>query len=69
MHWNSTLNSWLLTRHANVLPTLSDHRLVADRMPVFMRQLPVPMREKFASLLKHFSLFFANMDPPAHTRM
>jgi len=69
VHWSGTLNSWLLTRYADVLPALSDHRLSAERMPVFMQQLSEPMREEFASLLQHFSLFFANMDPPAHTRM
>jgi pimeloyl-[acyl-carrier protein] synthase len=68
VHWSHTLESWILTRYADVLPGLSDARLSANRMPVFMKALPEPMRIRHAALGKHFSLFFANMDPPEHTR-
>ena len=68
VHWSNTLDSWILTRYADVLPALSDARLSANRMPVFMNALPEPMRIRHASLGKHFSLFFANLDPPEHTR-
>jgi pimeloyl-[acyl-carrier protein] synthase len=68
VHWSDTLDSWILTRYADVLPGLRDARLSTNRMPVFMNALPEPMRIRHAVLGKHFSLFFANMDPPEHTR-
>ena len=68
VHWSDTLDSWVLTRYADVLPALSDLRLSADRMGVFMNALPEPMRIQHAPLGRHFSLFFANIDPPEHVR-
>jgi len=68
VHWSHTLECWMLTRYADVLPGLGDVRLSANRMSVFMKALPEPMRIRHATLGKHFSLFFANMDPPEHTR-
>ncbi len=68
VHWNEPLQSWTLTRYADVLEALRDRRLSSDRMSGFIR-LPEPMQETMAPILRIFNNMMLMSDPPSHTRL
>ena len=69
VHWNEPLQSWVLTRYADVMEALRDRRLSADRMSRYEGRLPEPMREKMAPIIRIFSNMMLLSDPPNHSRL
>src|SRR3954451_17691434 len=63
--WDS--NSWLLTRHADVLATLTDPRFSAARTS--LADLPEPLQAEFAPYGDALSKMMLLVDPPDHTRL
>jgi cytochrome P450 len=62
VHWNGTLRTWFLTRHADVTELLRDDRFSADRTRSERYVPPPPGRRREArSMLV--------VDPPDHTRL
>jgi pimeloyl-[acyl-carrier protein] synthase len=62
VHWNDTVRAWFLTRHADVVELLRDHRFSADRTRSERFRPPPPHRRRPGrSMLV--------LDPPDHTRL
>lgn len=69
VHYCKRLRAWMLTRYADVRPSLNDPRLSADRISPYLDRLPAAEREKVRTvgpMLQDWAVF---MDPPDHTRM
>ena len=69
IHWNEGLQQWDVTSYAGVMEVLRDRRISSDRIVLFERLLPEPMREKMAPILGIFSNMMLLSDPPNHTRL
>lgn len=68
VHWSAELHAWVLTRYADVVASLHDPRLCADRQPSFEQLAKTglePLRPLYGTLRK----MFAFRDAPEHTRM
>src|SRR5215212_10259773 len=68
VHWEPTLNTWVLTRYADVLGALRDPRFGADRMPD-PDQLAAWGIQEFESLFASVKDMMLFLDPPDHTRL
>ena len=69
VHWNEPLQTWVLTRYADVLEAFRDRRMSANRMHRYEGRLPEPMGEKMAPIFRIFSNMMLVSDPPSHTRL
>lgn len=69
VHWNEWLQGWCLTRYADVLNALRDHRFSVDRMSRFRGRLPETMQTPLAPIMGIFSNMMLMSDPPNHTRL
>jgi hypothetical protein len=69
VHWSERFGSWLLTRYPDVSLALRDPRLSANRVGVFMGQLPATTTQSLEPLRKHLSTWLSHSDPPQHTRL
>ena len=70
VYWSEAWGCWLLTRYDDIAWTLQDHARFTSlgRLTASM-DLPAPLREKAAPLIRHYSQGLINVDPPDHTRM
>lgn len=69
VHWSEHFGCWLLTRYVDVTMTLRDPRLSANRVGVFMKQLPEGMSQSLQPLRDHLATWMSHSDPPDHTRL
>ena len=69
VHWSESLGSWLLTRYEDVAAAFLDTRLSAKRVPIYMSQIPEPVRTRVRPLGEHFEKWLGMTDPPDHTRL
>lgn len=69
VHWNEGLQSWNLTRYADVLEALRDRRLSANRMLAYSGRIPESMQERMSPIIRIFSDMMLMSDPPSHTRL
>ena len=69
VHWSVVLESWLVTRYDDVTSAFLDPRLSARRVPIFMSQIPEPVRTRVKPLAEHFEKWLGMTDPPDHTRL
>jgi cytochrome P450 len=66
VHWDETLQAWVLTRYRDVVAGLHDLRLSSDRI-VYLRELAGAKElEPFFTFLSNRMIF---CDPPRHTRL
>ena len=68
-HWSEPMKSWVLTRYDDVYSGFLDPRLSAQRVPIFLRLVPEPIRAKVQPLEEHFKKWLGMVDPPDHTRL
>lgn len=66
-HWGG----WVLTRYADVMGTLRDHKRFSNkgRVDHMLARVPSGVRETASDLERHFGVNPAHADPPDHTRM
>lgn len=69
VHRSDAWSGWLLTRHADIAAAFRDRRLSCARTAMFARQLPPPVRDQLAPLLRDLAGWALFMDPPDHTRL
>jgi len=69
VHWSERLNSWVLTRYADVYAAFLNPRLASSRVSIFVSELPETMRSQVAPLREHLSNWMLFSDPPNHTRL
>ena len=62
---------WVLTRYADVVATLRDHRRFSNkgRVDHMLAHVPEDARAEAGTLEAHFAANLAHADPPDHTRM
>jgi cytochrome P450 len=68
VHWSPELRGWVVTRYADVVASLHDSRLSADRQPP-LEYLARVGREPFRPLFATMRLMFVFRDAPEHTRL
>ena len=64
-----TLNSWIVTRYADVFDAFLDRRFLYDRVSASMAALPEDMQVSCAPLGDHVANWLGYTDPPKHTRL
>jgi cytochrome P450 len=71
VHWSDSLQSWVLTRHADVVACLRDPRFSSvGRVAKLLDRISEPgARAQLAPLYSHFSVGLIHSDPPDHTRI
>jgi cytochrome P450 len=69
VHYSSSLDAWIFTRHDDVLAGLLDQRLANDRVAGNMAALPPALRVSCAPLGEHVANWLGFTDPPKHTRL
>lgn len=69
VHWSDRLNSWVLTRYADVREASRDQRFSSSRSSVNMGALSESDRIRLRPLGDHVSNWLGFTDPPKHTRM
>ncbi len=70
VYWSDSWGCWMLTRYEDITRTLHDYQSFTSlgRLTASL-DLPEPMWEKVAPLVRHYSQGLINVDPPDHTRM
>lgn len=70
VYWSEAWGCWLLTRYDDITWTLQDYQTFTSlgRLTATM-ELPEPLWERVAPLVRHYSQGLINVDPPDHTRM
>lgn len=70
VYWSEAWGCWLLTRYDDITRTLQDYQTFTSlgRLTATM-ELPEPLWERVAPLVRHYSQGLINVDPPDHTRM
>jgi cytochrome P450 len=69
--WSDAWGGWVLTRYADVVSTLKDHKRFSNkgRVDHMLARVPEEVRRASADLERHFGVNPAHADPPDHTRM
>lgn len=67
VHWSTEFNAWVLTRYADVAPSLQDPRLAAERVPAADHL--VKDLQPLQPLFRTMGRMFINREPPEHTRL
>ncbi len=70
VYWSEAWGCWMLTRYDDIARSLQDYASFTSlgRLTATM-DLPEPLRERAAPLIRHYSQGLINVDPPDHTRM
>jgi cytochrome P450 len=68
VHWSNELGGWVITRYADVVASLHDQRLSADRQPP-LDYLARVGRESLRPLFTTMRFMFVFRDAPEHTRL
>jgi cytochrome P450 len=66
VHWDPTLQAWVLTRYSDVVAALHDLRLSSDRIAYLRELADAKDLEPFFTFLSNRMIF---CDPPRHTRL
>ncbi|WP_370947490.1 cytochrome P450 [Amycolatopsis sp. cg5] len=69
VHWSPELNSWAITRYANIAAALRDPRLGSGSMTELIDRLPEADRLRLKPLRDSINLWMGGTDPTAHKRM
>ena len=72
VYWSDLWGCWVLTRYDDVVSTMQDFKRFSSKgrfTRVIEGELPEPVLEKIAPLIRHYSTGLINVDPPDHTRM
>ena len=72
VYWSDLWGCWVLTRYDDVVSTMLDPKRFSSKgrcTRVIEGELPEPVLEKIAPLIRHYSTGLINVDPPDHTRM
>ncbi len=69
--WSDAWGGWVLTRYADVVATLRDHKRFSNkgRVDHMLAHVPEDARGAAGNLEVHFAANLAHADPPHHTRM
>ena len=69
VHWNNSLNSWVITKYDDVRKILSEDFITVDRLNRFYSKLPGKEAKLLEEIIKYLNLWAAFRNPPDHTRM
>lgn len=69
VHWSPALNSWVVTRYADVRAILTGSDMTVERLSPFYEKLPAEDAEKMREIVHYLNLWLAFQDPPRHTRL
>lgn len=72
VYWSDLWGCWVLTRYDDVVSTMQDFKRFSSKgrfTRVIEGELPEPVLEKIAPLIRHYSTGLINVDPPDHTRL
>ena len=69
VHWNNSLNSWVITKYDDVRKILSEDFITVDRLNRFYSKLPGKDARLLEEIIKYLNLWAAFRNPPDHTRM
>jgi cytochrome P450 len=68
-YFSEAWGGWLLTRYQDVQAGFKDTRLSSNRAGAFGAQLPAPLKERLAPVIRSLSAWALLIDPPDHTRI
>lgn len=70
VHWSEVLNSWVITRHDDVVACLKDPRLSnAMRREIGTASLSPELKKKMAPIDRFLLLWVLNLDDPEHHKL
>ena len=72
VYWSDLWGCWVLTRYDDVVSTMQDFKHFSSKgrfTHVIAQELPEPVLDKIAPLIRHYSTGLINVDPPDHTRL
>jgi cytochrome P450 len=70
IHWNPLWKGWIVTRHADIVSVLMDHkRFSSHRMAYLDAHASASKRASLASYFAMLSRWLVFIDPPDHTRL
>lgn len=69
VHWSPDLNSWVITRYAEISAALRDPRLGSGSMTELIDRLPDADRLKLQPLRDSINLWMGGTDPATHKRI
>jgi cytochrome P450 len=69
IYWDEAAQSWVLTRHSDVVAILRDSRLSAERFMLDTSWLPEDMKETLGPPIHALTRQMLFRDPPDHTRL
>lgn len=71
VYWSEVWGAWVLSRYADIVPTLNDPRRYssAGRVQLLLDTLPEQVQLQTDALSRHYRFGIAHSDPPAHTRL
>jgi hypothetical protein len=69
--WSEAWGGWVLTRYADVVSVLKDHKHFSNkgRVDHMLARVPDDVRRAAGDVERHFGVNPAHADPPDHTRM
>jgi cytochrome P450 len=69
--WSDAWGGWVLTRYADIVNALKDHKRLSNkgRVDHMLARVPDEVRRASSDLERHFGVNPAHADPPDHTRM
>lgn len=69
VYWSEQIQSWIVSRHADVFPALSDPRLSVAYTDWFFLGLPEDLLRRFEPFRRALRTTIVFADPPQHDRM
>lgn len=67
--WSAENEYWILTRYADIVSHIQDHRLSSNRIGAHAARMPQAAKEHFRPLFSAVSSWMLMIDPPDHTRL
>ncbi len=69
VHWSEPLQSWIITRYADVRKVAMSKELSPDRLTPFYEASHGERRELLTELMRYLNRWLVFRDPPEHTRL
>ncbi len=69
VHWSEPLQSWIVTRYADVRKVVMSKELSPDRLTPFYEASRGERRELLTELMRYLNRWLVFRDPPEHTRL